>query len=472
MKHSLVAMTALERRAVFALASVFAVRMLGLFLILPVFALYAQNLPDYTPLMVGLAIGAYGLTQALLQIPFGLLSDRIGRKPVIIGGLLIYAVGSVIAASAGSLHAIIPSVGILYWVILGRIIQGGGAIAAAIMALTADLTSEEVRLRAMAVIGMTIGATFMISVLLGPVLDHWVGVPGIFWITSVLALCAIAVTIFLVPQPIHSTIHRDAETVPAQLGLVLRNPNLLRANFGIFTLQMLLTSIFLVIPLELQALNVPRAQHWHLYLPVMLASALGIVPLILLSERGNSMKWVALSGILTLSIAELALFAWGGSIVGLAGALFMYFLAFNFLEAFLPSLVARLAPAAAKGTAMGVFATCQFFGAFCGGLFGGIAHETLGLQAVFIFGAGVALLWLLVASGMSNPPRLANKLIRLGVINQSQAEQLSATLLAIPGVLEAVVIVEEELAYLKIDQSVFDPNACEKILQTTNSSNG
>jgi MFS family permease len=442
-------MTAIERRSALSLAAIYAMRMLGLFLILPVFALYARDLPEHTPLLVGLAIGIYGLTQALLQIPFGLLSDRIGRKPVIVGGLLLYAVGSIVAASSST----------LYGVILGRAIQGSGAVAAAVMALTADLTREEVRMRAMAIIGMSIGLAFMVSMVLGPLLDHWIGVPGIFWVTAVLALGGVLVILFLVPQPQHSVVHRDAEAVPAQFGAVLHEPDLLRLDFGVFTLQLLMTSLFLVVPLELRNLGLSIERHWLVYLPVMLASVLGMVPFILLAERRRRMKGVLLGAILILVVAELSLFELGAGMTGLVGALFLYFVAFNLLEAILPSLVAKVAPAAAKGTAMGLFASSQFLGAFCGGLLGGWAHQALGLQGVFLLGAGVASLWFLLAFGMSDPSYLTSQLLRVGPLNEAQAALLSSRLQVIPGVAEAAVVAEEGVAYLKVDQATLDPLA-------------
>ncbi|KOR30123.1 MFS transporter [Achromatium sp. WMS2] len=438
-------MNSQELRAVLSLATIYGLRMLGLFLILPVFAIYAKNLPDYTPVMAGLAIGVYGLAQALLQIPLGLLSDRIGRKPVIIGGLLVYALGSMTAALASTLH----------WIVIGRAIQGSGAVAAAIMALTADLTRENVRIRAMAIIGIGIGAAFMLSMFLGPILEHWIGISGIFWTTCVLAILGVLVTIFLVPQPKYLQIHRDAETIPAQFSAVLSKPDLLRAYFGIFTLQTLMTSLFLVVPLELQALNIPNRHHWYVYVPVMLLSAVGIIPLILLSERWHRMKNIILGSILTLAIAEGALIVLNKEVVTLATALLMYFIAFNVLEGSLPSLVAKLAPVSAKGTAMGIFASSQFLGAFCGGVVGGIVHHAFGQQAVFIMGSVIASLWFIAAYGMANPPALTNKMLRVGPINAFQAEQLSLRLRAVPGVVEAVVITEEELAYLKVDNAIF-----------------
>jgi MFS family permease len=258
-------MNRLERRAALSLSGVYALRMLGLFMILPVFALYADQLAGVTPALTGLAIGVYGITQALLQIPAGLLSDHIGRKPVIIGGLLLFAFGSVIAALADS----------IYIVILGRALQGAGAIAAAIMALTADLTREAQRIKAMALIGMSIGLSFAAALILGPLLYEWVGVPGIFWITALLALGGILVVAFIVPRPRVTAIPREAEAIPAQFGRVLRNPELLRLDFGILVLHTVLTASFVVLPLVLRdAIGLAAVDHWKLYLPVLAGSVL------------------------------------------------------------------------------------------------------------------------------------------------------------------------------------------------------
>ena len=277
-----------ERQAAISLALIYAFRMLGLFMILPVFALYAEDFPGATPLMMGIALGIYGLTQAILQIPFGMWSDRIGRKPVILIGLLIFAAGSLIAGNANSIEGII----------VGRAIQGGGAIAAALMALAADLSREEHRTKMMALIGVSIGASFALSMVLGPTVNELIGISGIFYSTAVLALVGIGILFFFVPEPVHSHFHRDAEVETKSLLSVLKNKQLLRLDFGILTLHFVLMCVFLVLPLVLQnELAIVAKNHWHVYLPVFVASLILMVPFIILAERKQAMKAVFVGAI-------------------------------------------------------------------------------------------------------------------------------------------------------------------------------
>ncbi len=387
-------MNSQETRTAFSLAGIYSLRMLGLFLILPVFALYAEHLQGVTPMLVGMAIGTYGLTQALLQIPFGMLSDRIGRKPVIIGGLLLFAIGSMVAATSHS----------IWGVILGRAVQGSGAIAAAVMALAADLSRDQHRTKVMAVIGMSIGVAFILALILGPVLNGLIGVPGIFWLTALLALIGIAIVLFFVPTPKFTQVHSDTEAVPDQFKGVLSNIHLLRLDLGIFVLHLIITSIFLAVPLALRDLiGIESDNHWMVYLPVLLVSILLMVPFIVVAERRNKMKHVFLGAVLTLVLAQSGLYLWHTSLTGLLFSLVLFFTAFNLLESILPSIVSKVASAASKGTAMGVYSTSQFAGAFVGGVSGGWIHGHLGLAGVFFFGATAALVWLVIASGMQNP---------------------------------------------------------------------
>jgi len=446
-------MTPNERQAAFWLAGVFSLRMFGLFMILPVFALYAEQLRGDTPELAGLAIGIYGFSQALFQIPFGFLSDRYGRKRMIYIGLLIFALGSVVAALADS----------IYGVILGRALQGGGAVSAAVMALAADLTREEHRLKVMATIGITIGVSFAVSMILGPVLNGWIGVPGIFWLTGVLALFSIAVVRFQVPDPVVSRIHRDAEPVVTQFGRVLHDGQLLRLNFGIFTLHLLLIATFVAVPLALRDAGLPSDRHWQVYLPALLFSMAAMVPFIIFAGKRRQLKAVLLGAVLTLALTECGLLVWHDSVLETALLLLIFFTAFNLLEAMLPSLIAKMAPPDAKGTAMGVYSSSQFLGAFAGGALGGWLRGLFGLSGVFTLATLAALIWLIVALTMKNPRYLSNYLLKVGVLDEVEAGLLTLRLREAPGVAEAVVVAAEGVAYLKVDRHLLDEAALQQI---------
>lgn len=421
--------------------------MLGLFLILPVFAIYAEQLAGVTPLLIGVAIGAYGLTQAMLQIPFGMLSDRIGRKPVIVGGLLLFTLGSVVAAGSDT----------IWGVIAGRALQGSGAIAAAVMALAADLTREQNRTKAMAVIGMSIGLAFAVSLVLGPLLNTWIGVSGIFWLTAALAIAGILVVIFLVPNPDRSSTHRDTSPVRDQFARVLRNPDLLRLDLGILLLHMMLTAVFIVVPVTLRDITgIAVESHWMVYLPVVLLAMIFMVPFIVIAEKRRKMRQVFLLAISAICLSQLGFILFQASIVGFTAALLLFFTAFNLLEASLPSLISKMAQAESKGTAMGVYSTSQFVGAFLGGMLGGWVYGQFHLVGVFLFGAGASLLWLLVASGMRQPSYLSSYLIHVGTLDPLTAQELQMQLREIPGVGEAVVMGQEGVAYLKVDTQSVD----------------
>lgn len=444
------AMHPAERRAVFSLASIYALRMMGLFMILPVFSIYGQSLEGYTPALVGLAIGIYGLTQATLQIPFGMASDHFGRKPVITLGLIIFAIGSMVAAMADSMTG----------VIIGRALQGAGAIAAAVMALMADLTREEKRLGAMAVIGMSIGVAFAVSLVLGPLLNVWVGVDGIFWLTAVMAIVAIGVLNYIVPSPVQSRFHRDAMPVASQLQAVVTNGQLLRLDLGILILHMMLTATFVTLPLALRDnAGLVTEHHWYVYLPVMLFSMMLMVPFVVIAEKYRRMKGIFNAAILVLMLAEVVFMAFNQSLVGLVIGLFIFFTAFNVLEATLPSLVAKTTRPDNKGTAMGVYSSSQFIGAFIGGTLGGWLYGKAGIEAVFALSAGMAVVWSIAAATMQNPRYLSSYLVRVGAVTAEQARHLVGELTAVTGVAEAVVIPEDGVAYLKVDLHALDREA-------------
>ena len=449
-------MTAAELRASLSLAGIYMLRMLGLFMILPVFSIYARGLSDSTPLLIGVAISAYGLTQALLGIPFGMWSDRAGRKKVITAGLLIFAIGSMVAALSDS----------IYGVILGRSIQGAGAIAAVVMALAADLTREEHRTKAMALIGISIGISFAVSMVAGPVLDGWVGVRGIFWIIAALAISGIVVLLFLVPTPLISRFHRDTEAQPRQFSKVLTNPELLRLNFGIFALHLILTATFVVIPLILRdSLQLETARHWQVYLPVFVLSLATMVPFVILAEKKRKMKAVFVAFIGVVAAADAGLLLVKDSLLVIGALLYVFFTGFNLLEATLPSMVSKIAPPDLKGTAMGVYSTSQFLGAFAGGVSGGWIYGAFGLHDVFLFCALIASLWALIAVGMAPPRHLSSLLINVGELESDEAWSLSRQLLQVTGVSEAVVLAEDGVAYLKIDKEMLDRSELEKLLQ-------
>lgn len=444
-------MTPQELRASVGLAGIFGLRMLGMFIILPVFALYAQGLPggaDHT--MVGIALGAYGLTQACLQVPFGWLSDRWGRKPAIYLGLAIFAIGSLVAALADD----------ILWVIAGRIIQGAGAISAAVIALTADLTREEQRTKAMAIIGMTIGATFALSMVAGPLLGELMGVPGIFALTGVLALAAIVVVRFAIPDPPPAA--RPDAAAPYPVAAVLADRQLARLNFGIFALHAILMALFVVVPLELQS-HLAAARHWQLYLPVMAGSILLMLPPMLVMERRGLQKPVFLAAIGVLAAGTLLLALSKGGLAWIAASLVVFFTAFNLLEATLPSLISRMAPAGAKGTAIGVYGTVQFVGTFCGAAGGGWLAQHHGAGGVFGACTVVAIAWLLLALGMRAPATLATRRYQLPKMDAQAASGLVRKLGGLPGVREAMLSAEG-VAYLRVDSRGFDEQNVIKLL--------
>ncbi len=436
-----------EFRAAGSLAAVFSVRLLGLFMIYPVFAAYAHDLSGATPYLIGEALGIYGLSQGLLQIPFGLMSDRFGRKPMIVIGLIIFGIGSAVAAMSTSIGG----------VIVGRVLQGAGAIGSVILALVADLTREENRTKAMAMVGITIGTSFMVALVAGPILANFIGVQGIFWLMVGLALAGIAITEFVVPNPRQLRVHRDAETVPGLIGSVLRNRELLRLDIGIFALHAMLTASFLVVPGLLRGtLDVSTHKDWLVYLPVLLVSIAVMVPAIIVAEKYRRMRGVFVGAIVALFVSQVMLFFGAGNLYVLLAALTIFFSGFNVMEASLPSLITKTAPPDAKGTATGIYSSLQFLGIFVGGVVGGWANQTGGSAAVFALTAVLALLWLLAAATMAQPSYLTTRLIPIGAIPASEPDILAINLRRVPGVAEAVVIAEEKLAYLKVDLKSFD----------------
>jgi MFS family permease len=390
-------MSPLEIRASLSLASIFALRMLGLFLILPVFAVYATHLQggdNHT--LVGIALGTYGLTQGMLQIPYGMASDRYGRKRVIIIGLVLFAIGSFIAAMGGSIHVII----------VGRAIQGAGAISAPVMAFLADLTREQHRTKAMALVGSSIGLMFALSMIGSPLLYQHIGMGGIFILTGVLALVAIWVVVSVVPQESLVNIEGADHIEKARFGDVLTSPDLLRLNLGIFSLHAVQMAIFVVVPLAMvSAGGLPVDEHWKVYLPVVLGSFVLMVPAIFYAEKKDALKPVFLACIGLMAVVQLGFVFALHNFTALVILLLGFFVAFNILEASLPSLVSRTAPGRAKGTALGVYNTTQSLGLFFGGAAGGWLMQHHGRAPVFMFGAALISLWGIAAASMRVPQR-------------------------------------------------------------------
>jgi predicted MFS family arabinose efflux permease len=388
-------MTPVEIRATLSLGSIFALRMLGLFLIMPVFSVHAVDLKGGDSLtLVGLAIGIYGLTQGLLQIPYGMVADRIGRKRVIVFGLVLFAIGSFIAAVADD----------IWLTIVGRFIQGAGAISAAVMALAADLTRDEHRTKTMAVIGASIGLVFALSLVIAPPLYRLIGMEGIFSLIGVLAMIAIWVVVAVVPRepPVHA--HAGGDLSEASLRAVLRNPELIRLNLGMFVLHVVQTSLFVIVPralVDAGGLDVER--HWVVYLPVVLLSFVIMIPPLLAAEKRRRTRAVFLGSVAALAAVQMWLVGWATSAWTIGFALLVYFVGFNLLEALLPSLVSRVAAPRAKATALGVYNTMQATGLFVGGVLGGWVAQHYGAGAVYVVNGALLLVWLAVAWPMKAP---------------------------------------------------------------------
>lgn len=447
-------MSPLELRASLGLASIFGLRLFGMFVILPVFAIYAEHLSGGTDMtLVGIAIGAYGLTQAILQIPFGWWSDRYGRKPVIYAGLALFAVGSFVAASAHSIHV----------VIVGRVLQGAGAISAAVMAMAADLTREEHRTKAMAMIGSTIGLTFALSLVASPWLNQLIGVPGIFAGTGVLALGAMLVIWRVIPDVAEARAAAPVRGFSA-FASVLRDPQLARLNVGIFVLHAILMALFIVVPFSLRDAGMPLADHWKIYLPVMLGSFVIMVPVIMKHGDPVRTRRVFIGSVALILAAQLAFPLLHGSVAALCVFLLMFFTPFNILEAMLPSLTSRMAPVQSKGTAIGVYSSVQFFGTFVGAAGGGFLFGRFGAPGVVAFDAVMLALWLWAALGMRVPPMLRTREFPVDIPDAAAAEALARMLQNVPGVHEVHVAVESRVAYIKVDSRGFDEQNVRKLL--------
>ncbi len=426
------------------IAAIFALRVFGFMAILPVLSLHAHIYTGASAKTIGLAIGVYGLFQALLQIPMGRCSDRYGRKPVVMLGLLLLALGSLVAANATSMTGLI----------LGRALQGAGAIGSTLNAWCADVTDAEMRTRAMAVIGMTIGATFMLAMVLGPwIVDIW-SLSGLFWVTFFLAIVAMLVVSVRLPgqhTPTHATL------VPERMVRVLAQPQLQRLNFGIMALHATYTATFIVLPKALQ--HVVHMPLWKLYLPMLVVAALVSVPSMILAETKGRMRRIFLSSIVVLMMAT-SCWGLGGQGLSMLASLQCFFMAFTVLEALLPSLTSKYAPVSGRGTAMGVYACAQYLGIFIGGTVGGMVHHYGGSPYVFLSCVGLLLMWFCCAWPMSMPGRVTEKVYALTMHDGLNVTELVAALQQLLGVQAVAWAAEEAKMYLKVDKSLFKEEAC------------
>lgn len=444
-------------KTVFPIAAIFSFRMLGLFLLIPVFSIYAGYLKDATPTLIGLALGGYGLTQGLLQMPFGILSDKLGRKPILTLGLLLFVSGSLIGAMTDS----------IYGMIFARVLQGTGAIGSVLIALLADLTRDDQRTKAMAVIGMTIGISFSIAMILSPFIASRFGLKGIFYLTAILASLGLVLLHFVIPNPEKECFHGDSEANLALLKPVIKNKHLQRLNIGIFCQHFILTSTFFAIPMVLshQIKQGYLTQQWHFYLPLMLFSFALMIPFIIFAEKKKWMKSVFIFAVsITLLSQCLLAFAYNNW-YSLCLLMFFYFVAFNILEALLPSLVSKQANPNNKGTAMGVYSTSQFLGLFVGGSLAGVLYQGYGIQGIFLINSFLTILWLVISIFLQPNRYISTLLLPFKAIAQMD-NILINQLSELKGVVEVVISEDEQVIYLRVDNQYYSKGSAERVLES------
>lgn len=417
--------------------------MLGLFMVLPVLALYQHQYAGASPLLLGLALGIYGLTQAVLQIPLGLLSDKIGRRPVIVAGLLMFVLGSLVAAMADTMIGLV----------IGRALQGMGAIASTLMAMVTDLTSEEKRTVAMASIGASIGLSFILAMIVGPLVAAAMGLSGIFWLTALLGVAGIGIFLRFVPNVVSSHKNRETRVDLSQIGSLLREPTLMRLNVGVFALHLALMAAFVVIPdILANELGLGSDQLWWVYLALLGGGFVLMIPAMVLGEKFQRQKLSFCSAVVLLAVSALVL-GWQRTALITPLMLLLFFAAFNLLEASLPSWLSKACPAGSRGTAMGIYSTCQFFGAFVGGILGGWSLQQFGADGLFILLGIVLLGWWLLALGLQSPRPMQTLVLQIG---DRAHEDFAKIISTITGVEDILIVEGEQLAYIKVDKQTVD----------------
>ncbi|MFQ3345522.1 MAG: putative MFS family arabinose efflux permease [Porticoccaceae bacterium] len=441
----------IERRATFSIASLYAFRMLGLFMVLPVLAFSVVGYPDYSPILLGLTLGAYGLVQAILQIPLGLLSDRIGRRPVIIGGLLMFILGSIVCAVVETMEGLI----------VGRALQGAGAIASTLMAMVTDLTSEENRTKAMAMIGGSIGFSFILAMVLGPLITLKYGLSGIFWMTAILGALGILIVSVFVPRRVEVQHNRETSTDLKQIVRLIKQTTLLRLNYGIFALHLALMAAFVAIPTILSdELGIEGQNLWWVYLLLLGGGFFIMLPGMIIAEKNNGQKWSFLVSVGAMMMATLALSLYRGPIMT-PMLLLIFFTAFNLLEASLPSWMSKSCPVGNRGTAMGIYSTSQFLGAFFGGLLGGWSLQTLGVNGLFMVISFILALWWLVCLGLESPRPLKTLVLAVGELEHTDFTKIVSN---IAGVEDILLLEGERLAYVQVDRLQVDMSSLQPYL--------
>ena len=443
----MIQLSSAEKRTAWGTALIFLLRDLGLMIVLPVFVIYARELPHATPLLVGMALGAYGLSAAILQAPLCRLSRTVGRKPIVILGLIAFAIGSYIASQMQSIE----------WLAFGRFLQGIGAVGIVLLAMSADIARDTARLKVTAIIGMAIGFSLLFAMVLGAGLSNILGLAGLFTLAMLFAIVAIAITLFVVPKVNKTRYHRDLEMRYSDLRCVLFDPILSRLNIGAFILHFTLMATFVVAPLFIvDHLHLNREHTWVLYIPALIIAFLLLFPAAFLAERYRQLKRMVTLSIMLMVAAELTWFLAPDDYAAVSIGLILFFTGFVILQALLPAWLSKVVPLDKKGTAVSAYTMCQFLGVFAGGIAGGALISGGGVQ-IYLVCLGLLVLWLLLAGNTVPPLHVTTRVYSLDRLKDAkQAETVREQMLQVVGVVDVVVIVEDKAAYVRVDADIFE----------------